>query len=369
MKDKPTRVLHVVGQLNQGGVENRLMDIYRKINRAKLQFDFVVHGPEEGYFYEEIETMGGRIFHVPKFKVFNTIAYLGAWAKLLVENDYSIIQGHVTSTSFFYMWIAKRQKIKKRIIHARAENKGPIIKRLFTRLSRYHANRFLSVSKIAAISTFGKKIGANAQVIPNAIDANKYVFNSEFRDKFRKEYMIGSDYFLCTHVGRFTHQKNHHFLIDVFKSLANRLDKIKLILVGIGPLKDEITKRLYNENLMDKVLFIGITNEIPAILMASDCLLLPSFYEGFPGIALESQASGLKTFVSDRTTQEIHLTDIIHFLPIEKKNQDTWVNNIVKQTIYDHDNRKKYAEVIKDSPYHIDNTLNIFLNIYALRSM
>lgn len=363
----PKRVLHVLGQLNQGGVENRLMDLYRKIDRHRLQFDFVVHGDEKGYFYEEIQSLGGRIYHVPRFNGINVRSYRVAWIRLL-ENikEIQIVHGHVTSTSYFYMKVAKNKGIEKRIIHARAENKGPILKRIFTRLSRFHANEFLGVSRIAARSTFGQKKGAKALILPNAIDVDKYIFEPEQRHIYRTKLDLDSHDVLYLHVGRFTHQKNHFFLINLFDQLTKYYSNIKLLLVGEGPLKLKVQSYISKLNLTDKIIFMGPTSDIPQILMAADGLLLPSFYEGFPGIALESQASGLRTFVSDKVTKEIYQTKLVRFLPINKNTFSLWVEALNPNGYAQNEDRKASASIIRDSLFHIENLINKYYELYEV---
>src|SRR5699024_9694057 len=106
--NKPLRVLHVFNVLNYGGAEVMIMDLYRKIDRKKIQFDFVVHSKEKGLFEDEILEMGGKIFRVPLYKGINHLTYVKSWKKLLNNNsDFSIIHGHVRSTASIYLKIAK----------------------------------------------------------------------------------------------------------------------------------------------------------------------------------------------------------------------------------------------------------------------
>lgn len=367
MKDNSKRVLHVLGQLNQGGVENRLMDIYRKIDRKRIQFDFVVHGNEKGYFYDEILSLGGKVFHIPRFKVFNIISYISAWQNLfnkLSQNIY--IHGHVTSSSIIYMCIAKKYNIQNRIVHARNDNKASLVKRFFTSMSRFCATQFISVSRAAALSTFGKKKGLASLVFPNAIDVSKYAYNEKERMQTRTYLNIKKNDILCTHVGRFEVQKNHFYLIKIFKNLVKSNNNYRLLLIGVGHLKNKVIKEVHKMNLEDKVIFLSITDSIPQILMASDILLLPSFYEGFPGIALEAQASGLELFVSDRVTKEIDLTNNVHFLPITKGGEKQWYEAIIHKKPHLGNYRSKYARQLEKTEYHIDNLVDTYYDLYRV---
>ena len=83
---EPIRVLQVLGTTGLGGAESRVMDLYRSIDRERVQFDFAVHTSKKGYFDEEIEALGGHIYRLPRFQVYNWIPYRAAWRSFLKEH-------------------------------------------------------------------------------------------------------------------------------------------------------------------------------------------------------------------------------------------------------------------------------------------
>ena len=122
----------------------------------------------------------------------------------------------------------------------------------------------------------------NYYVIPNAIDSNKYLFDEEIRNKIRHSLNINADSFVCGHIGSFTPVKNHKFLMDVFKSVLEKKRNAKLVCCGDGPLLEDIKTYAKHLGIIDNVVFTGIISNPNEYLMAMDCFIFPSFFEGFP---------------------------------------------------------------------------------------
>jgi len=166
---------------------------------------------------------------------------------------------------------------------------------------------------------YGKNVVHNPryEVWKNGIDVQAFRFDGERRDRVRAQLGV-TDQVVLGHVGRFIPVKNHKFLIKVFKAYHETQPKSVLLLVGEGPLVEE-AKELANElGIGEHVLFLGVRKDIPDLLAAMDCFLLPSLYEGFPISAVEAQASGLECFISDRVPHDIQITDDLTFIPIDE---------------------------------------------------
>ena len=328
------RIIHVFGALNKGGAESRMMDIYRELDHSKIQFDFLVHTEKIGAFENEILKLGGRIFHIKKPNLLHIKKYKDEIKKIFMHNRFNILHGHMLSTAFIYMKIAKQAKIKVRIAHSRIgfrneRNLKELAKKMSERLCKRYATHLFAVSSYAAISAFGRKSFdlKMVQVINNAIPLEKYRYSAEVRDSIRKTLAISNEDILVGHIGRFEYQKNHKFLVDIFYNLLRQNPNYKLLLVGEGPLKNDIIRKIQELNISKNVILYGITSDVDKLLLAMDIMLLPSHYEGFPGVILESQASGLVCVMSDSITPEIKLTELIHVLSI-KESPIVWSNFI-----------------------------------------
>ena len=224
---KPIRVLHVLGGVSLGGAESRIMDLYRRMDREKIQFDFLVHAAEpdarKAEFYdEEIKHLGGTIYVLPKFKIYNYFAYRKAVMTFFGEHhEFKVVQGHMTSTAAIYLPAAKKSGIPVTAAHARIAGLDKGVKGVLTKLLRLpllkRADYCFACSSEAGQAVFGKKWEASekAKIIPNAIEAEKFLFQQEKRESIRKELGI-ENCFAAGHVGRFHYAKNHEYLLKIF---------------------------------------------------------------------------------------------------------------------------------------------------------
>jgi len=358
------RVLHVFGMLNKGGAETRTMDIYRTINKSQIQFDFVVHTNEKCFYDDEIVSMGGIVYKgIPRFEFFNVFSYYKIWKAFFKNNPYNIIHIHTTNSALPILIAAKKQNIKVRIAHARIADENSFLRRAFVALNRYPIRKFstymLAVSEIAGEFAFGK----NFSVIPNAIDAGKLRYNINSRKTIRNELGI-EDCFVIGNVARFHFQKNHLFLLDAFKEVKGTVPNAKLLLVGTGELKDIIQAKIDELEINDSVMLLGVRDDVEKLLSAMDIFALPSHYEGLPGVALEAQAAGLKTLISDKITKEAAIVDeLVEFLKIDE-GVSSWVNKIVDfyQNV-NYDRRDTYDNFV-EAGYDIKSVASWYEKFY-----
>ena len=361
---EPIRVLHVFGRLDSGGAESRTMDIYRKIDRTKIQFDFAIHTENKGFFTDEIKALGGKIYSFPRFNGKNYFQYKKSWQQFFKQYpDYRIIHGHQTTTGFIYLKAAKENGVPVRIAHARNSNKENVIKKHICKLSKKYATHLFAVSKLAGISEFGMEAinAGSVKILPNAIDAEKYSFNPEVRKKKRQELGI-KDEMLIIHIGRFHPQKNHAFLLNIFKEIKIVKPDAKLLLVGDGPLKKRIENKIPGKNLAGAVILAGTRSDVPELLQAADVLLFPSLFEGLPGVVLEAQAAGLPCIISDTITDEVKVTDFVEYVSL---NEDAifWSGRVLHQNLH-HERAGVFNEVLK-AGYDITQVTGWYEEFYA----
>lgn len=328
----PIRVLHVFGILNCGGAETMIMNLYRNIDRSQIQFDFVVHAEESGFYSNEIQSLGGTIYHCPHYTGVNHFRYQRWWRDFFKNHkEYKIVHSHVRSTAVVIFDEAKKYGIKT-IAHSHSTSNGTglsaIVKSVMQIPIRWKASYFFGCSKEASKWLFGEKVvnGDRFHTLQNAIDVEQFSFKPEIREKYRKEFMV-TEKKVFIHVGSFRDAKNHLFLISLFRELVNIDCNSVLFLVGDGELKDIINKYVSDNNLEDYVLFLGLRTDIPELLMASDCFLFPSKWEGLPVSVVEAQASGIPVLVSNRITNDVALTGLIRYLPIDE-GYEPWIRAV-----------------------------------------
>lgn len=309
-KKEPIIVLHVVGRMDIGGAESRIMDLYRNMDRDRIQFHFVQHTTDRCAFADEVESLGGKIYPIPRFRITNWFAYRKAWARLFREHpEIRIVHGHMTSTAAIYLPIAKKYGVHRTIAHARSAGTDPGLKGRVTRVLRRNlwkkADVCFACSKLASRAVFGRQV----TYIPNAIEADRFAFDERVRQEVRQELNL-EDRFVLGHVGRFNTVKNHPYLLEILKACmeveneAGEKSETVLMLLGEGSEQERIRQLAEEMGVTDRVLFLGNRRDVHRYYQAMDCFLLPSFYEGLPGTAIEAQASGLPGILSDTVTEE-----------------------------------------------------------------
>lgn len=325
----PIRVLQVFAQMNRGGAETMIMNLYRNIDRSKVQFDFIVHTEAKCAFDNEIYTLGGKIFRMPRYTGENHFRYKNEWHDFFKEHtEYKIIHGHVRSTASIYLAIAGKCGLTT-IAHSHSTSSGKgiqaVVKAILQKGIPKVADYCFACSGVAGKWLFADR---DFTIIKNAIDISKYTTNQNIRKAYRKKLNI-EDQIVYSHVGRFHESKNHKFLLQVFKQIHRINDRTVLVLVGDGQLRKSIENEIVNLHINDSVVLLGVRSDVPELLQASDCFLLPSLWEGFPVSIVEAQAAGLPCYISDTITRDADLSELVHYLPI-KKGPELWAQNILE---------------------------------------
>lgn len=362
------RVLNVLGTMNLGGAESRVMELYRVMDKSRVQFDFLVHTDKEGHYDAEIKKLGGRIYNVPRFKVTNIAAYKKALKAFFREhNDYAAVHGHMTSTASVYLPIAKKAGIPVTIAHARSAGVDKGIKGLATKIIRYplkyKADYCFTCSAEAGRAVYGEAWVKKGKVwtIPNAIDTERFVYNEAVRKQVRDELGL-SNRFVIGHVGRFGFMKNHAYLIEVFAQLCKMRDDAALVLIGKGELEQEIKDKVKLLGLVDKVVFLGNRFDVERYYQAFDYFVFPSVFEGLPGSVVEAQASGLMCLVSDKVTKEAAVTGLATYKSIEEP-ASSWANEIignVKRAL----EREDMSAIIREKNFDVKQQAEKMENFY-----
>lgn len=312
---EPVRVLHVLTGLTTGGAESFIMNMYRNLDRNQVQFDFLLRSSDNIY-KDELEEMGSRIYVTaafPRHFIQNAIQ-TSAFFK---THHYDIIHVHANALLYTYaLECAKKSGVKCRIIHshnaAMAHMQLLPIHRANKRRIGGLATEFFACSNVAGQWMFDRDFS----VIPNAIDLPAFTFNVETRDRIREKYGIRSEELVIGHIGRFTEQKNHSFLLDVFAEIIKIRPNSKLMLVGDGELRCSIEAKAEKQKLRNKIVFLGSTNTVSEIVNAFDVFVFPSVYEGLGIVALEAQANGLRMICSEAVPSEVLMDDSMCTLPL-----------------------------------------------------
>lgn len=346
------RVAQIVGKMNGGGVEAVVMNYYRHIDRSKVQFDFLVDSDSTLVPREEIESLGGRVFEIPPYQ--HVVEYQRELQRLFKQEGWKIVHSHINALSVFPLRAAKKAGVPVRIAHSHSTSgKGEYAKNalkavLKTQSNRYPTHRF-ACSKFAGEWLFGD--AAEFEVVYNAIDLDRFRFNVEARAQARADLGLVGNQFAIGHVGRFTAQKNHAFLIDVFTEVAKRRDDAVLLLVGTGEAGASVKALVDERGLTDRVKFLGQRSDVNRLYQAFDAFVLPSLYEGLGLVGVEAQVSGLSCLLSDAITREVDVTGECTFLPIDTPVE--WADAICSLSKKSYEGRK-FTSLDSFANYNID---------------
>lgn len=314
-KNAPIRVLHVLTGLSSGGAESFIMNMYRNIDRAKVQFDFLLRS-DENIYKEELAEMGSRVYitaSFPRHFIQNALQT----SKFFQEHHYDIIHVHANALLYTYaLSCAERNGVKCRIIHS--HNSAMAHMQL---LPIHNANKRriqkLATDFFACSDAAGKwMFHGDYSLVHNAIDLSAFAYSTQKRARVREKLGIKEDELAIGHVGRFTEQKNHDFLIEVFHKVLQSEENAKLVLLGEGPLKHAMEQKADALKIADRVLFLGARKDVAEIMNAFDIFVFPSIYEGLPVVLLEAQANGLSIICADTISDQAFFDCAVLKLPL-----------------------------------------------------
>ncbi len=326
------RVLAVVRKLVPGGIENRLMDIIRNIDKSRIIIDVFTCYPEEGLYDEEVRCFGGRVYYNPELNIKNMIWYVRYFRDFLLEHqEYKIVHAHQDAWCSVFCKGAYLAGVPVRIAHSRTaistHSLGNMVKDIIKVPIRKYANYFFAVSGKAGRWLYGERLykTGRVQIWPNAIDASKFYYDELVRKTVRDTNGWENKY-VVMHVGNFTPPKNHPFILDVFNELYALDRDAILILVGAGD-HTYMNEYIKEHDLKECVHLLGRRTDVNQLLQGADVFLFPSIFEGLPGALIEAQASGLPCVMSDTIAEEVQICPQLTVLSLEE-NSRVWAESI-----------------------------------------
>lgn len=322
------RILHIIGKMDRAGAETMLMNIYRHIDRSKIQFDFVTFTTDKGDYDDEILSLGGKIVPIVAKDSLGRMGKLYRFLK--THPEYNIVHSHVLLNNAFQLTAASLAGVKMRISHSHNTSNGGkgVIISAYEKLAKKTINR-LATHKIACgseASTYLYGDDDNVIILPNAVDVKAI---QKTVNESRKNSPFDSNIINIIQVARFMPVKNHAFVLDIAAALQEKQANFVIHLVGDGQLRTQIEEQVKNRKLIDHIKFWGLRTDVIELMANADLMILPSLHEGFPVVLVESQAAGLPTLVADTVAKEVDLgLGLVEFLSLE--NAEIWAGKISK---------------------------------------
>lgn len=367
----PIKVLYFVDRMLRGGIQSLVIDWVSRFDKSKIQVDFLLLDDGNKYELEDtLKELGCNIYKLDGIWIRQPLDFIKASKALDIffknHHDYRVVHLHSTSKNYMVLKYAKKYRIPVRIAHS--HNIDFQTKNLFKKiignilkpkLIKY-ATDYFACSYIAGNWLFGDKIvkSDKFRVIHNAIDCDKFKYDEIIREKMRKEFNFLNNDIVVGHVGRFTNQKNHIFLIDIFYELFKINNNYKLLLIGTGIKEEDIKKKVKKLGLQDNVVFAGFRTDVNRCMQAMDIFLFPSLYEGLGLVLVEAQALGLPCFATKNTIpEEVKINANFEFVNL---NSSEWTDKIIKCDIIKVESKNN----IRKCNYLVEDIVNELTNFY-----
>lgn len=358
------RILQVVGCMNMGGLETFVMNVFRSIDRKKVQFDFLYITDEHCFYDDEIEKLGGRIFRISgRYK--NLKKHCNE-LNAFIKDNMDIDAVHIHAVSAFCLldaMIIKRAGINNIIIHSHASlAPHKFLNNILKQFIPIYAKTMIACSDKAAKWLFPYHCKRNVVILPNGIDVSKYIYRLDIATEVRDELGL-TNKFVIGHVGRMTEVKNHLFLLHIFSVIKKRNSDAELVLAGDGPLRDKLIGEAKSLGILESVHFLGVRSDVERLLQSFDAFVFPSLREGLPVSVVEAQAAGLHCFLSDTITREVKLTDLVEFISLGSE-AEYWAYEIEKRC-YAMIKHKDVTDEIRKYNFDIKKTADELYLLYS----
>lgn len=361
------KVLEVIAELERGGAETLLVNILSNIDLKKFQINFLCYGDKQFDYEKVIKKYNSQIFRLyPPYQI-GMKRHIKEVKEFLQKEHYDVVHVHNLFNCGPVLFAAYLAKVKIRIAHSHNtdyldEGKISFKKKIYYILAKLLLNVF-STQKLACGKQAGKFLyypWCHFQVIKNGIPSEKYEFNESVQKEYRKNFHIADDTLVLGHVGRFTEQKNHKGLIEIYSKILEKRSNCLLVLIGKGEKEEEIKKQVKKMKIEKKVLFLGVREDVNNLYNMMDVFIFPSLYEGLPFTIVEAQCNGLPVYLSNTITKEVDMTGLLHF--ISNDNIEEWVTKIISEKpVQKH---AKSVQKIIDNGYDITTTVKEIEKIY-----
>ena len=351
-----------------GGVASFSYNIYKSINKQKIQYDFLsLNQTTFDLKREEIEKMGGKIFELG-ISNYKSVFHVGKVYKFIKTHHYDVVHINMTvPVCQCYIAIAARMAgVKKIIAHSHSFKKSnrlsAIKRKIMNPLLSILATDYIACSDDAAKQLFSKRLlkSGEIKIVNNGIKTEEFIFNEENKKRLRDEFNIKNE-FVIGHIGRFSRQKNHSFLIDVFGEIIQNHPNSKLLLIGKGDLEQEMQNKIEKAGLNEKVIFAGERTDIPELLSAMDIFIFPSIHEGLGIVAIEAQAAGLIIIASNAIPKEACITDNFKYYSLDDTAKEWAVKVLEYKDGYE---KKNMRDEIVKAGYDVSTAVYTLEKLY-----
>ena len=374
-ENRPVRVLHSLGSMNRGGIETWLMHVLRRIDRKRFKMDFLVRTAEPGAYDSEIESLGSKV--IPCVDPRRPWQFIPNLIRKFRDNGpYDVVHCHDPHYgTAILLHMAARLGVPGRIDHshndARLIKNATFCRRVAAAITRPSVARNtvlrLAVGGYAAEGLFGSqwKSDSRVRILRCAVDLDPFSEHVD-RKALREELGIPEHAFVVGHVGRFDKQKNHSFLIDIALEVSRLKPDVRFLLVGDGPLRSAMERKVARVGLEDRAIFAGVRADVPRLMLgAVDVFVFPSLFEGLGLAVIEAQAAGLPCVCSDRVPAETGVVKpLFHRLSLSRSAAD-WARQVVALRGAHLVAQPEALALMEQSPFNVTASVREIEDVYS----
>jgi glycosyltransferase involved in cell wall biosynthesis len=365
------RVLHIISGMNRGGVETWIMNVLRRIDTQRIQFDFLVETAEPADYDAEILASGGQILRSPLFRRRGRAA--ARLAEVLRRHGpYDVVHAHGRHNMALPLSVAAAMRVPVRIGHVHnmtdshdQDRVQRAYKRAMKQLLLGSATWILGCSTAALESLYGQdatRAHRKLAMLPYGIDMAAFAPRPR-PDALLRDLDIPPGARIAGHVGRFVWEKNHAFLIEIFAQLARRDPAWRLLMVGDGRLRGEIEQAVAAAGLGDRVRFAGVRTDVPDLMAAMDVFVFPSAIEGFGLVLVEAQALGLPCVLGQHLPGDVDVNaQLIHRVSLDA-GASAWADAAERAASAPRRDDQAHA-IVASSRFNIERSVELLLTRY-----
>ncbi len=373
---KEIKILQVIGGLNRGGAETMLMNLYRKIDRQKYKFDFLVYVTDDkkADYEDEILQNGDQIIKLDRNRVKNPILFYHDLNHVMKNSGYTCVHAHTLFNSGIVMYASYHNHIPVRITHSHSSGnmkRDTLINRTYFKFAKYLITKY-STNYIACDLKSGEYLfgeGFRGPILHNGIDLNRFCYEENVEEN-KYQYLRDENILKLAVIGSFYEVKNHIFLLPIAEKLKEKGIKFKLYFAGRGPLQKMLEEKVKELHLENEIIFLGIVDQVEKFLKNIDLILMPSLYEGVPVSLIEAQAAGVPAIISENISRDVDMElGLLNFVTIDSDKQ--WLEEIVRFHCERHEilNPKNIYEQLTLKGYNVEKNVDFLCEIYGNSSI
>ena len=372
MNNDRIHVLQVISSLRCGGAETFLMNLFRRMDRNRFRFSFLLN-QDGGTYLDEVRKEGADVYLIPPRRS-GVCRYMRSLDRFFAahKGHFDVVHQHLSSlTSIEPLMFARKYGVPVRVVHSHSSFPEGAVHRLLHYVNQlpvcYAANRYLACSEVSRKWTYKlASVRAQAQILMNGIETARFRYKADVRTAMRRKFGFTDDDIVIGHVGRFHPVKNHKFLVDILHECLRTASRARLVLVGRGDgLLDEVKARVRAYGMDDEVVFAGQQSDIAAFLQMFDVFVFPSIKEGLPLSLVEAQCAGLPVVASDSIDGMAGILDTYTSCSLERPARE-WARLVLEKAKRPEAEREDAWQKVRSAKFDINDTVHSLEKIYGL---